>query len=113
VAFLLLLCNDRQVLGPWVNPRCLNVLSSSIIGGLLVLSCTLLITTVFPTINTTAVLEAVTVALVVGSASAFIALRLISRSAPADTKRRVASGGCAMSPAGIAENLCGPELCIT
>jgi Mn2+/Fe2+ NRAMP family transporter len=38
-AFLLLLCNDRQVLGPRVNPRWLNVLSSSsIIGGLLVLS---------------------------------------------------------------------------
>ena len=85
-AFLLLLCNDRQVLGPWVNPRWLNVLSSVIIGGLLVLSCTLLITTIFPTINTTAVLAAVTVTLIVGSASALIALRLVSRSAPADTK---------------------------
>jgi Mn2+/Fe2+ NRAMP family transporter len=77
-AFLLLLCNDRQVLGPWVNPRWLNVLSSIIIGGLLVLSCTPLITTIFPTITTTAVLEAVTVALIVGSASALIVLRLIS-----------------------------------
>jgi NRAMP (natural resistance-associated macrophage protein)-like metal ion transporter len=85
-AFLLLLCNDRQLLGPWVNPRWLNILSSLIIGGLLVLSCTLLITTIFPAVNTTTVLAAITFALIVGSAVAFIALRLTSRSSPADTK---------------------------
>ncbi|MBV9207758.1 MAG: Nramp family divalent metal transporter [Actinobacteria bacterium] len=45
--FLLLLCNDRQVLGPWLNPRWLNVLSSFIIGVLLVLSGTLVVTTLF------------------------------------------------------------------
>ena len=27
--FLLLLCNDREVLGPWMNPRWLNVLAAS------------------------------------------------------------------------------------
>jgi len=85
-AFLLLLCNDRQVLGPWVNPRWLNILSSIIIGGLLVLSSTLLITTIFPTINTTDVLVAVTIILIVGSAIALTALRLTSRSAPAEQK---------------------------
>ena len=81
-AFLLLLCNDRQLLGPWVNPRWLNILSSIIIGSLLVLSCTLLITTIFPATNTTTVLEVVTFALIVGSAVAFTALRLTSRSSP-------------------------------
>ena len=30
--FLLLLCNDREVLGPWVNPKWLNFLASFIIG---------------------------------------------------------------------------------
>jgi Mn2+/Fe2+ NRAMP family transporter len=49
--FLLLLCNDREVLGPWVNPRWLNVLASFIIGVLLVLSGTLVVTTLFPHIN--------------------------------------------------------------
>ena len=39
--FLLLLCNDREVLGPWLNPRWLNVLASFIIGVLVVLSGTL------------------------------------------------------------------------
>jgi len=38
--FLLLLCNDPEVLGPWMNPRWLNVLASFIIGVLLVLSGT-------------------------------------------------------------------------
>ncbi len=45
--FLLLLCNDREVLGPWMNPRWLNILSSFIIAVLLVLSGTLVITTLF------------------------------------------------------------------
>ncbi|WP_425276302.1 hypothetical protein [Streptomyces carpinensis] len=36
--FLLLLCNDRAVLGPWVNPRWLNTLAAVIIAVLLTLS---------------------------------------------------------------------------
>jgi NRAMP (natural resistance-associated macrophage protein)-like metal ion transporter len=46
--FLLLLCNDREVLGPWMNPRWLNILASAIIGVLLVLSGTLVVSTLFP-----------------------------------------------------------------
>ena len=49
--FLLLLCNDREVLGPWMNPRWLNILSGTIIAILLVLSGTLVITTLFPSLN--------------------------------------------------------------
>jgi Mn2+/Fe2+ NRAMP family transporter len=45
--FLLLLCNDREVLGPWMNPRWLNVLAAFIIGVLLVLSGTLVVGTLF------------------------------------------------------------------
>ncbi len=46
-AFLVLLCNDREVLGPWVNPRWLNVVAVVIIGTLLELSGILVVTTVF------------------------------------------------------------------
>ena len=46
--FLLLLCNDPQVLGPWTNPKWLNALASLIIAVLLVLSGTLMASTVFP-----------------------------------------------------------------
>jgi Mn2+/Fe2+ NRAMP family transporter len=49
--FLLLLCNDREVLGPWMNPRWLNVLAVFIIGVLLVLSGTLVVDTLFSSLN--------------------------------------------------------------
>ncbi|MBV9857988.1 MAG: divalent metal cation transporter [Streptosporangiaceae bacterium] len=49
--FLLLLCNDREVLGPWMNPRWLNILSGFIIGVLLVLSGTLVLDTLFSGLN--------------------------------------------------------------
>ena len=45
--FLLLLCNDPEVLGPWVNKRWLNITAAVIIGLLLTLSGTLVITTLF------------------------------------------------------------------
>jgi NRAMP (natural resistance-associated macrophage protein)-like metal ion transporter len=53
--FLLLLCNDREVLGPWRNPPWLNVLASVIVATLVLLSLILMATTVFPNINVTAV----------------------------------------------------------
>lgn len=46
--FLLLLCNDTAVLGPWSNPGWLNALVSTIIAGLLVLSGMLVMTALFP-----------------------------------------------------------------
>ena len=49
--FLLLLCNDPEVLGPWVNPKWLNVVAAVIVGVLLVLSGTLMATTLFPHID--------------------------------------------------------------
>jgi Mn2+/Fe2+ NRAMP family transporter len=51
--FLLLLCNDRDVLGPWRNSTWLNVLSSIIISVLVLLSLILMATTVFPHIDVT------------------------------------------------------------
>ena len=51
VFLLLLLCNDREVLGPWLNPRWLNLLAGFIIGVLLMLSGTLVVTTLFSNID--------------------------------------------------------------
>jgi Mn2+/Fe2+ NRAMP family transporter len=53
--FLLLLCNDREVLGPWRNPPWLNVLASVIIATLVLLSLILMASTLFPSINVTSV----------------------------------------------------------
>ncbi|HXY43874.1 MAG TPA: NRAMP family divalent metal transporter, partial [Acidimicrobiales bacterium] len=49
--FLLLLCNDKAVLGPWVNGRKLNVLTGSIIWVLVLLSIVLTASVLFPRIT--------------------------------------------------------------
>jgi Mn2+/Fe2+ NRAMP family transporter len=49
--FLLLLCNDREVLGPWSNAPWLNAIASVIVGVLVELSLILMATTVFPKVN--------------------------------------------------------------
>ena len=49
--FLLLLCNDKAVLGPWVNSKRLNVFTGAVIAVLVVLSIILTAATVFPDIS--------------------------------------------------------------
>jgi NRAMP (natural resistance-associated macrophage protein)-like metal ion transporter len=49
--FLLLLCNDKAVLGPWVNRPWLNAVAVVIVSILLMMSLILMTTTVFPRIN--------------------------------------------------------------
>jgi NRAMP (natural resistance-associated macrophage protein)-like metal ion transporter len=49
--FLLLLCNDNEVLGPWVNRPWLNVLATAIISILLLMSLVLMVTTLFSHID--------------------------------------------------------------
>ena len=46
--FLLLLCNDKPVLGPWVNNRWLNTFTGAIIAALVVLSVILTLSVLFP-----------------------------------------------------------------
>lgn len=50
--FLVLLCNDRAVLGPWVNRAWLNVVCTIIVGVLITLSVILATTTLIPFTNT-------------------------------------------------------------
>ena len=49
--FLLLLCNDKAVLGPWVNRRGTNVFTSGVIAALITLSVVLTASVVFPAIT--------------------------------------------------------------
>jgi len=65
--FLLLLCNDAAVLGPWMNRRWLNILASAIIGVLLTLSGTLVVTTLFPGLDSANVAMWVAALLVAGA----------------------------------------------
>ncbi|HZC10123.1 MAG TPA: NRAMP family divalent metal transporter [Mycobacterium sp.] len=77
--FLLLLCNDRQVLGPWVNRRWLNVVASVIVGVLLLLSGILMATTVFPDRDIVAIVTNLVLGFGVSGAVAFGALRWSGR----------------------------------
>ncbi|MDR3537256.1 MAG: divalent metal cation transporter, partial [Acetobacteraceae bacterium] len=49
--FLLLLCNDRAVLGPWVNGRWTNLFTGSVIALLVMLSIVLTASVLYPTIT--------------------------------------------------------------
>ena len=46
--FLLLLCNDRQVVGPWANSRAVNLFTGAVIVVLLLLSVILTASVLFP-----------------------------------------------------------------
>ncbi|MEX3922306.1 manganese transporter, partial [Paraburkholderia sp. BR10872] len=54
---LLLLCNDKAVLGPWVNSKRLNVFTGAVIAVLVVLSIILTAATVFPDISGAAIVK--------------------------------------------------------
>jgi NRAMP (natural resistance-associated macrophage protein)-like metal ion transporter len=49
--FLLLLCNDAQVLGPWVNGRWLNLFTSLVIAVLVMMSIVLTASVLYPAIT--------------------------------------------------------------
>ena len=77
--FLLLLCNDREVLGPWVNRRWLNIVAGFIVSTLLLLSGILMATTLFPDVNVVAVTEYLVVAIVISVILAVGILKWLER----------------------------------
>lgn len=85
--FLLLLCNDPEVLGPWVNRRWLNVVAALILGVLLVLSGTLMASTLFPGIDVNAVLIWLSVVLASSGIVVTGLASLVSRRAPPAAER--------------------------
>jgi len=64
--FLLLLCNDREVLGPWVNAPWLNAIASVIVGVLVELSLILMASTMFPKVDVTQLFIYLSIVLLVG-----------------------------------------------
>jgi NRAMP (natural resistance-associated macrophage protein)-like metal ion transporter len=55
--FLLLLCNDKAVLGPWVNSKKLNVFTGAVIWVLVMLSIILTASVMYPDITGATILE--------------------------------------------------------
>ena len=68
MVFLVLLCNVRAVLGPWVNRLWLNAVAAVVVGAMLVLSLILVLSTAIPSIDVTSLLW------VLGGAAAVILL---------------------------------------
>jgi hypothetical protein len=54
--FLLLLCNDKAVLGPWMNGRWLNLFTGAVIAALVMLSIILTASVLFPDMGEAAIL---------------------------------------------------------
>ncbi|OBF12248.1 manganese transporter [Mycobacterium sp. ACS4054] len=91
--FLLLLCNDREVLGPWVNRPWLNWVAGLIVGTLLLLSGILMTTTLFRDLNVVAVAGYLALALAILAAAAVPVLRWMSRRQPAAPAARLPARG--------------------
>ena len=81
--FLVLLCNDREVLGPWINPMWLNVVATVIVSVLLELSLILVVTTLLPSVDVGGLLVFLSVVLVVGLAASGVWLWRSRLAAPA------------------------------
>jgi len=83
--FLLLLCNDVEVLGPWMNRRWLNIVAGVIIAVLLVLSGTLVVDTLFRSFNAAATAIWIAIGMVVGGIIAAIYLQATKSRRPPRT----------------------------
>lgn len=81
--FALLLCNDREVLGPWVNRPWLNVLAGIVITLLLGMSAILMITTVFSTVAT----SLLAIIMIISVAAGVVAGILLARSSIFEERR--------------------------
>ena len=72
--FLLLLCNDKAVLGPWVNGRWVNALTGAVIAALVALSAIMTASVLFPDATDARMI----VGILVGGGVAAAAIALIS-----------------------------------
>lgn len=72
--FLLLLCNDQAVLGPWANGRGLNVFTGVVIAALVMLSIILTASVLFPNLDAAVMLTILGVGGAVTTLGAFVAL---------------------------------------
>jgi NRAMP (natural resistance-associated macrophage protein)-like metal ion transporter len=72
--FLLLLCNDKDVLGPWVNSKRLNVFTSGVIWVLVLLSIILTASVLFPDITSAQIVDVLVGGAVMGAAVGLVVL---------------------------------------
>ena len=90
--FLLLLCNDKAVLGPWVNGRAVNMFTGAVVAILVMLSIILTAATLFPDITAAQIvlilIAGSSIGLLVTFAAHFVKRRQRGRSPPTDRSLR-------------------------
>jgi len=84
--FLLFLCNDRDVLGPWVNRPWFNLLASLVLGVLLILSVILVVSTILPGIDVAELFLVLTAVMIVGLVIAIVINVRSRRERPRDPR---------------------------
>jgi hypothetical protein len=84
--FLLLLCNDKAVLGPWVNSRKINMFTGAVIAVLVMLSITLTASVLYPEISGAHIVTILIVGTAIALAGSVIVKRVERRRAPAVTE---------------------------
>jgi len=72
--FLLLLCNDKALLGPWANGRWTNLLTGTVVAVLVMLSITLTASVLFPRMGEREILS-----LLLGGVTLAIAVSIVAR----------------------------------
>ena len=82
--FLLLLCNDKEVLGPWANGRKLNIFTASIVAVLVMLSIILTAAVLFPDLSSSAMCT-----ILIGGSVIGIALAMLVRQVQARQDKRL------------------------
>ncbi len=85
--FLLLLCNDKDVLGPWVNSKALNVFTSAVIWVLVLLSIILTASVLFPSISSDQIVGVLVGGMIAGSLVGAYVLRARPGEWPRDDDR--------------------------
>jgi Natural resistance-associated macrophage protein len=89
--YLLLLCNDRAVLGPWVNGRRTTVFASTVVALLVALSVVLTASVLFPAITARQIIQIICVcgaAAAIGGAWALARARRAVGGVPVDRTDR-------------------------
>ncbi len=76
--FLLLLCNDKAVLGPWVNSKGLNWFTAAIVAVLVMLSVILTSAVLFPDISDAHIIGVLVAGSVIGAVMA-VAVKFVER----------------------------------
>jgi hypothetical protein len=97
--FLLMLCNDKAVLGPWVNGRRTNAFTAVVITALITLSVVLVASVIFPAITGTQIV--VIMAACAAAAVAAGGWLLVKGRRPGVSAAAAAGGGVAVAGAPV------------